>query len=57
MKYKAIKRFRDSLKGKVYNIGDELTVTDEKRGQYLVDLGMVQKKRGRKSERSTKKKH
>ena len=57
MKYKAIKRFRDSLKGKVYNIGDELTITDEERGQYLVELGMVQKKRGRKSERSTKKKH
>ena len=57
MKYKAIRRFRDSLKGKVYNIGDELTITDEERGQYLVDLGMVQKKRGRKSERKAKKKH
>jgi hypothetical protein len=57
MKYKVIRRFRDCLKGKVYNIGDELTVTDEERGQYLVNLGLLQKKRGRKSERSTKKKH
>lgn len=57
MKYKVIKRYRDLNLKKVLTIGEEVEIKDNQRAQQLIDLGIVQKKRGRKSERRAKKKY
>lgn len=57
MKYKVIKRYRDLNLKKVLTIGEEVEIRDNQRAQQLIDLGIIQKKRGRKSERKAKKKY
>lgn len=57
MKYKVIKRYRDLNLKKVLTIGEEVEIKDNQRAQQLIDLGIIQKKRGRKSERKAKKKY
>ena len=57
MKYKVIKRYRDLKLKKVLTIGEEVEIKDNQRAQQLIDLGIIQKKRGRKSERKAKKKY
>lgn len=57
MKYKVIKRYRDLNLKKVLTIGEEIEIKDNQRAQQLIDLGIIQKKRGRKSERRAKKKY
>lgn len=57
MKYKVIKRYRDVNLKKVLTIGEDVEIKDNQRAQQLIDLGIIQKKRGRKSERKAKKKY
>ena len=57
MKYKVIKRYRDLNLKKVLTIGEQVEIKDNQRAQQLIDLGIIQKKRGRKSERKAKKKY
>lgn len=47
MRYKAIKRYRDSDLERVVIVGEEIKIADKQRADQLLRAGYIEKKKGR----------
>ena len=47
MRYKSLKRYRDSDLERVVIIGEEIEITDKQRADQLLRAGYIEKKKGR----------
>lgn len=47
MRYKAVKRYRDSKLERVITVGEEIKISDKQRADQLLRAGYIEKKKGR----------
>jgi len=47
MRYKSLKRYRDSDLERVVIVGEEIEITDKQRADQLLRAGYIEKKKGR----------
>lgn len=56
MMYKVIKRFRDRLDGKIYEVNDEYIPKNKERAKELIKLGYIKEVKQPKTKKKSEKK-